>query len=221
MLKHQEGAEPCWDSRCLLEPTRSGAFTAKVPALAPRALATLRCCLLLCGRGGSTQQVGDLPQDTKQIEVRRLIPAQNVLALPVTSFVLQGVSPPSHPCRCFKVKPESCAVPAVGRRQLVSELLQAGSFWKYINSTKAPFKPSIHYCCFQEHTQFTIWPGILYAPSWMESNIAPLFSGRLLLLSPGPGLCRAPLPPARCCWPRGPVHGSWCKIGSIWDTPSA
>lgn len=113
------------------------------------------------------------------------------------------------------------AAPAAGRRQLVAELLPAGSFWRCINSTKAPFKPSIHYCCFQEHTQFAIWPGILYALSLMESNAAPLVSGRLLLLSPGPGLSAAPLPPARCCWPCSPVHGSRCKISSIWDIPRA
>lgn len=130
----------------------------------------------------------------------------------------KGVSPPSHPCRCFKVKPKSCAVPTAGRRQLVAELLPAGSFWRCINSTKAPFKPSIHYCCFQEHTQFAIWPGILYALSLMESNAALLVSGKLLLLSPGPGLSAAPLPPARCCWPCSPIHG---KISSIWDIPRA
>ena len=81
----------------------------------------------------------------------------------------------------FKAEPESCAVT---EPWLVSELMQAGSFQRSINITKAPFKPSVYYCCFQEHTQFTIWPGTLCAPSLMQINIVPLIAGMLMLLTP-------------------------------------
>lgn len=39
-----------------------------------------------------------------------------------------------------------------------SGLMKAGSSQPSIHITKAPSKPSLYCCCFQEHTQFTIWP---------------------------------------------------------------
>lgn len=85
----------------------------------------------------------------------------------------------------FKAEPESRAVT---EPQLASELMKAGSFQRSISITEAPFEPSVYYCCFQEHTQFTIWPGTLYAPSLMQINIAPLIAGVLTLLTPRHGL---------------------------------
>lgn len=122
----------------------------------------------------------------------------------------------------FKAEPESCAVT---QPWLLSELMQAGSFQRSINITKTPFKPSVYYCCFQEHTQFTIWPGTLYALSLMQINIAPLITGMLMLLTPrhGPAAqasaSSAPrwhtnsvtVPqPARCHRPRSP--GPWLAV---------
>lgn len=85
----------------------------------------------------------------------------------------------------FKAEPESRAVT---KPQLASELMKAGSFQRSISITEAPFQPSVYYCCFQEHTQFTIWPGTLYAPSLMQINIAPLIARILTLLTPRHGL---------------------------------
>lgn len=118
----------------------------------------------------------------------------------------------------FKAEAKHCTVT---QAWLVSQLMQAGSFQRPAAITKAPFKPSIYFCCFQEHTQFTIWPGALYALSLTQINTAPLIAGMLMMLTPRHGPAEQPsassarssrtvLQPARCHRPCSP--GPWLVV---------
>lgn len=103
----------------------------------------------------------------------------------------------------------------------MSELLQAGSFQRCINVTKAPHKPSIHYCYFQQHTQFTIWPGPPCALRLMQINTAPLISGLRMQLTSGAGLAQQLGSALQHCSPATSLQVSVCVMSQPWGTPRA
>lgn len=112
-----------------------------------------------------------------------------------------AAAPPPHP----KADPEPSAMkhqglfPRPGRQ----------------DHPKDPTHHTDYSCHFQEHThthtQFTIWPGILYALSSMQISPAPLIAGMLMMLTARqgwlsravPALHHAALQPARCHGPTG------------------